>query len=476
MWLRVGPLDPPSLWLDDLWVITPSQAGSASDALGMTVTAPGFSALANVLPWLVGPESWAAQLLPFAAGVAAPAVTIAVSRRIGWGWPAATVAATVTAVAPEHLLYSTRVKQYTLETLAGLVLVALAWRVLSRQSSPAALTAAAIGATVLSASSGTFAGAIVAATVLLAVSADRSRIRELTRPAGAYLGFTAVWWAVYLRSRVPEALRTYWSEDFLTVDDGVTALLVDLRDSLSRMTDGFLPVRPAWPVLVVAGAVVLRTAPRLAILLVSPLAVAVGLSALHQAPLGVGRTEIYLLPIAALMIGAAVDGVTRMRGRLSPSLTWPGVLLVCTVLIGAEISSGRRVEPYPQEDVRGFIEAAAPHLRPSDLALVYPATRWAWAVYGPGSFKPVRDDASPTGFDVEIAAPGVRVLRPHRDHPERYGPEIEAAVRGRDRVVFFASHWRDDISFIETWFLAHGWTEVRRDEAAGARRVEYVRS
>lgn len=476
VWLRVPPLRPPSLWLDDLWVIAPSGAASVGDVLDMMVTAPGFSALANLLPWLVGPASWAAQLLPFAAGVAAPVVALAVGRWMGWGWPASAAAATVMVVAPEHLLYSTRVKQYTLEALVGLVLLGLAWAVVERRSSAWWLAVGAMGATVLSGSAGTFAGAVLGAACCVAVLSDRRRLRELAAPAGAFGAFAVLWWLVYLRTHVPEGLRDFWQDEFLVVDEGPRVLLLDLRDSLSRTADGFLPVDPAWFWLLLVLVALAAWIPRLAVLVLAPVGVAVLLAALHQAPLGVGRTEVYLLPAAAVAIGGAVHGLRLHRAAWAPGASAAAVGLCATLLVGG-LRQGLRDEAYPHEDVRGFIEAAEAGLgAPGELVLVYPATRWAWAAYSGRPFEPVGSSSSPTGFDLEMPAPGLHVLRPHRDDPDAYAAELETAVRGQERVVFIASHWQADIAAIETWFPAHGWTEVRRDTTEGGRRVEYRRA
>jgi hypothetical protein len=477
LWLRVPPLDPPSLWLDDLWVVAPSRATSVGDALEMMVTAPGFSALANLLPWLVGPASWAAQLLPFLAGVAAPAVALAVGRWMGWGWPASAATATVMAVAPEHLLYSTRVKQYTLEALVGLALLGLAWAVVERRSSAWWLAAAAVGATVLSGSAGTFAGAVLGAACVVAVVSHGGRLRELAAPAGAFGAFAVLWWVVYLRTHVPEGLRDFWRDEFLRVDEGPRVLLLDVRDSLSRTAEGFVPVDPAWFWLLLALVALVVWIPRLAVLVLAPVGVAVLLAALHQAPLGVGRTEVYLLPAAAVAVGGSVHGLTLRRALWARGASAAVAVGLCAALLVGALEQGRRDQAYPHEDVRGFIEEAQAGLGASgQLVLVYPATRWAWAIYSGRPFEPVRSSSSPTGFDLEMPAAGLHVLRPHRDDPEAYGAELEAAVEGQERVVFIASHWQADITAIEAWFPAHGWAEVTREATEGGRRVEYRRT
>jgi hypothetical protein len=381
------------------------------------------------------------------------------------------------AVAPEHLVYSTRVKQYTLEALVGLVLLGLAWAVVERRSSARWLAIGAMGATVLSGSAGTFAGAVLGAAFVVAVLSDRRRLRELVAPAAAFGAFAVLWWALYLRTHVPEGLRAFWQDEFRRVDEGPRVLLLDVRDSLSRTADRFLPVAPAWLWLLLAVVALAAWIPRLAVVVLAPVGVAVVLAALHQAPIGVGRTEIYLLPAAAVAVGGAVHGLTLQRAVWVRGASTVVPFGVCVALLVGGLAQGRRDEPYPHEDVRGFIEEAQARLgAPGDVVLVYPATRWAWAIYSDRPFRPVRSSSSPTGFDLEMPTAGLHVLRPHREDPEAYGAELERAVEGQERVVFIASHWQADIAAIEAWFPAHGWAEVGRETADGGRRVEYRRA
>lgn len=472
-WLRWAPLGPDSLWLDDLWVIAPSQASSWGDAVDMLVTAPLFSLLVNAPLVVLGPSSLAAQAIPFLAGIAAPALALAVTRWMGWRWYASVVSAVVVAVAPEHIVHSTRVKQYTLEAAIGLVVVALAWRVVERRSSPWTLAAVAAGATLLSGSAGVFAGAVLAATLL--VGRDGPARREIVGPLVAYGAFALGWWAIYLRTHVSEGLRDYWRDDFLTLEDGLGGYLADLGATLDRLTQGFLPVAPAWPWIVIAAVVVVLLRPRLAILLAAPVGAAIVLATVEAAPLGTGRTDIYLLPVAAVAIGAAFDSLGgRLRSVERPWLLPAGALLAGALLVGGVVVRDLRPEGYPAEDVRELV-ALAEAGRPSDgRIIVYPATRWAYAVYTDGGFEPVPAE-NETGFDVEITTPGVTVLEPHREEPERYVPELRHATTGVDEVVFVASHWRADITVIEDWFREGGWIEQQRLATDGGLLVHWTR-
>lgn len=474
-WVRAAPLGPGSLWLDDLWVVAPSQAGSLGDALDMLVTTPLFTVVVNVVYGTAGPSSIAAQLVPFLAGVLGPVAALLVARSLRWSWPAAVVTAVVVAVAPEHVVHSTRVKQYTLEVLIGLAAVALSWRSVRTGSRPWPLAGLAAVATVVSASAGVYAGSVLAATTLVQLVDHRSGPRDrrpavdpggqnMVVPALAFGGFALLWWAGYLRTHVPDGLRDYWRADFLDTGD----YLGDLGASLDRMADGFLPLAPAWPWLALAAAVVAVVRPRFALVLATPVVAAILLATLELAPLGTGRTDIHLLPSAALVAGAAVD----VLARRVPTAALPAGVAVSVLLVGGFAVRDLRPTAYPAFDVRALIEEAE---RTGDgRIVVYPATRWAWAVYGAGGFEPVDAD-NETGFDVRITAPDVTVLGPHRDDPARYAAELDRATAGADRVTFVASHWREDIAAIESWFATAGWTEDRRLERPGARLVEWRR-
>ncbi len=474
-WLRWRPLAPRSLWLDDLWVIAPSRADSLGDALGMLVTTPGFSIAVNLPLAVIGPSSIVAQAIPFVAGILAPAVALLVARSLGLRPAAAVVAGLATAVAPEHMEYSTRVKQYTVDVLFGLVVVALAWRVLRGRSNPWTLVGLAAGATVVSGSAGVYCGAITGASLLVAFR-DPALRRQMMAPVLAFGVFAALWWGLYLRTHVSEGLREFWRDDFLATDDGVLAFVTDLGSSLERMAVGLTPVASGWVLLGIAAVVVAFSRWRLALLLVAPIGAAVVLATIQAAPLGTGRTDIYLLPSAVLALAIAVDVVAERIGGEQRRTLAAGVaaVVVGSLLVSSVLVRDLRPERYPLEDVRDFV-VAAERGRPTDgVVVVYPSARWAYAVYTGGGFVPVDSDG-PTGFDVRITTPGVEVLRPHRDAPQEYLPELAQATSGSETVLFVASHWTADIEVIDAWFPANDWTLVRREQAVGAMLVEWRR-
>lgn len=478
-WARAAPLAPGSLWLDDLWVVAPSQADSLGDAAEMLVTTPLFTVLVNVPLVFAGPVSWLAQLLPFVAGVLAPVAALCTARTLGLRPAPSVLAAVTTAVAPAHAEYSTRVKQYTVEALLGFVVIGLAWRVLQRRTSPWALAAAGAVVTLVSGSAGVFAGAVLAATLVVAEAPLRRRI---VGPMIVFGLFAAGWWALYLRTHVTDSLRDFWREDFIPIDAGVGAFVADVGASLDRLTQGFLPMAPAWPWMVVVIVVVMVRRPVLALVLGAPVGAALLLAIGEAAPIGTGRTDIYLLPSAVIGIAAAADvamAAIETRGReaaawVRRTATVAVPTLLVLVLLGTFLARDLRPTEYPAADVRPLIEAAESAGTDDGVIVVYPATRWAYAVYTDGGFDPVPDD-NETGFDVAVTTPGVAVLGPHRDEPVRYLPELERATAGADSVTFVASQWRTDLAVIEEWFPANGWVQADRQQRDGALSVEWRR-
>ena len=128
--LRVGGLGPTSLWRDDAWQALVARTDSWSDIVRIGQTPPGFSLLLWLWLTLTGLSSLAAQALPFVAGVAAAPFVYLLAARAGFGTAGAVSAGVGLAASPLHVVYSTRVKPFTLDSDISMLLTLLGIRVL----------------------------------------------------------------------------------------------------------------------------------------------------------------------------------------------------------------------------------------------------------------------------------------------------------------------------------------------------------
>ncbi len=458
--LRAPGLDPSSLWLDDTWVALVHKVDELPVVLRMGVTAPGFSLLLKALFSIFGFSHFAAQAIPFLAGVAAPPLVYLIARRWGAGRWAATLGAALLLLAPVHVTYSTNVKQFTVDVILGLALLHLSWRTFDApdQDRLRRLALIAAVATLFSASVGPVAAVAVAVPALPRLL-DR-QWRSALWP-GAY-GLYALTWALVLRSRLPTSLGTYWER---TTSSGITDPFRALGRFASEFGGG------PWvggAVLVVLGAAVLVLSVRERLLLVGPVLVA-ALASFVGIPLGTGRTDMYLYGGMAIAVALVVD-------RLVPRPV-PQAVVLAAVVAALAVPLPRPGYADPEagmtEDVRPLVHLATTELGPDD-ELITVGSRFAVALYGPWTVSIHEAPNSTTGW--------LPAIEDDRILPTAGWPHTPADLRATfpeptaDRVQVLVSHF--DRSLASAAFqvmIEAGYVQTEQRARTGAWWAQFER-
>lgn len=501
--LRLGDLGPPSLWLDDAWLAVGVRGDTWSERLRVVVSEPGY--VLALFAWLraVGFSDTAAQLPALAAGVGGVWATMGVARRgLSMSRLASLLAGLFVATSPLHLTYSTRVKHYTLDALLTLLVLWAALAVLRRPERPRRAVLLGVTAIAVSAVSGivaVVAGGALSVVVLAALAENRRVPRQQRRHGqsaaaltaftgvaalAAWFAFSAYWTSEVLGSTVNDVMRAEHAELFIPVDD-VTAASTRLGEGanvlLNRSVAGPWPLAAALG-LVGLGAVAVRRdnldrrGGWRALLLVAPVVGAIGLAAAQSAPWGLGRTELYLVPLIALLAGAAVDVLVPSRPAgglvLSAGRRAVGIVAASVIVTGAVVDGVGERQSYPVEDVASAVaawEAARTH---GDGLLVYSASRWAFGLYTSGDITLVADRAESRGFHVEVADVDVTLLPPTETAGVQ--PALNA-LDGRSRVWFLGSHRHHDWAELTTLIREAGFVRGRAYVANGGQLIEFVR-
>lgn len=442
--VRAGPLGPSSLWLDDAWVALVSKTSGVSDTFMVGLTGPGFAFLLKGWLAVVGFSETAAQLPAFFFGVVGPGLLYLVAVARGFSFAGALTAGGLLAASPVHVVYSTRVKHYTLDVVLAIVLIALAWRVVESPSSVRRWVWLAVGASAAVALSGGVAPMAAGAMGVALVASLRSRVgvAVAVTACGAWAAFALGWYLLVLRPAITPAIRGYWAERYV-------ASVADLVAGFAGLLDGF----SALPLVVVGIAVAAGMAavgvhrPLVALLLVAPVIGLVVLSAAGVAPLGGGRTDAFVYPSLALLVAGGVNAISRT----APAAAWVGA----TVVLAASIGTTGWAPPYPAEDVRPLVALVEQQRRTGEPLLVYPSTVWAYALYADDAVRLVRSD-NPWGFVPQVNDADVVLLEAHRDAPQLYAPAVAAAARGKATVWLLSSHHRSDVQAIRDAVRASG--------------------
>ena len=424
-----------SLWLDEAMLGVNIQRQGLLDLVRPLLfdqAAPlGFLMLEWMLHRLLGGSDDLLRVVPLLAGLASLPMIFMLARQDGTS-PFAWLALVLVALAPEHVRYSSELKQYSLDALVATYLM---WCFGETLKQPADLQArirlARSGALAVwfSHPSVVVLAGLGAAIVLL-------HWREVRDPAffRAWAGVGAAWaisfavlYLLHLRHVASNpALTDFWRRSFAPLPPWSNwgwyrTSLSGVLNHLFSFRSGVLP-----SALVLLGVASLwwRRRP-LAVALVLTLGATLLASALSRYPF-YGRFLLFLMPATAL---ALAEGVERCRQWLSSWSPWlaSGVYLgLAGLLLFQAVDIDRQhFRDHPvMEEIKPLMQQVADHRRPGDHIYVYYGAVPAFSFY-----------ATRYGFGHGEFVEGTF----HRWQPDLYLAEIDRAL-GAGRTWFVFSH------------------------------------
>lgn len=413
--LRGWPaIDPPSLWLDDEWVAVLVDAAPAGFLFGAPVPCPpGFVLLLRGARALLGGSDAALQALPFACGAIQIPLLGALAFRLTGNAALGLLAATLLCGNPVLAAFSARVKPFSLDALASIVLLLLAAACLRR---PRAAAYAALCATAAIAPLFSFPAIFLGPILVVAAASALARRRDggatpLRRAAGWGLAATGLAVAAIagtvLLGRGNPSLFVHWRKFYLPLGD-VAQLPGFLAGAGQRFFTLAFPAPLAFLALLVpAGLWALwarrEDRPLAPALAAFYLAVAAA-SALQRFPVGGGRTDLFAHPVTILLAVAAV-GTLGARLRAAP-------LVAAAIAVGA-LAWTLREGPvrYPPTGDAVMVRRAAAEIEAGDGLVVYPWSNWAVAHYGPWRVRLTAVGDSTSGYYAEPERAQTLVLR-----------------------------------------------------------------
>jgi len=439
-WRASVDLDPPALWLDDLWVVALAQDASPASILATPASLPpGFALLVALALRLADDIELAAQSVAFAAGLLAIAAAAALARRLTGHALAALLAAAILAADPTFLALMARAKPYTMDALCVLLIAHAAVPLFERPAHRAlwiytgVVCAGAVLSTLsLLAAFGT--SAMLVAAFARRGARDAHARAQVLAAFGAQLVVAGAVASLVLCAAGFEAVRGFWAGETLAAS-GLPAVPASLAGLASRWLDrlahagtaagGSLPAwlaRALFALLLTGGAAWLWRAGRRGPLLsaLATIATALALSLAGLLPLGTPRVDTFLLPLAAVAAGAAAAWARPLVAPRSIALLVPLV-----AVLGLQLPTPRSAR-YRLQASRPVVEKLGEVLRGGDALWSNLLGTFALGVYGPwpvtlrpnarvGVPHPV--PALPQGIDFAVLDPeadGLGALPPRR--------------------------------------------------------------
>ena len=323
-WRASVDLNPPSLWLDDLWVVALARDASLAALLASPASLPpGFAVLVSAALSLIPDIEVGAQAIAFTAGLLAIGGAAALAFRLTRSPLAALCAAAILGLDPTFLSMMARAKPYTTDALCVLLVGWCAIPLFSsfNRSRWWAYTAVVCASAFLSTLS-LFVSAATTAGILLGTLRRGLRDRYLLAAASLQLAAAgSVVWLV-LRAEGFGDLRGFWQDDFLaarseaSIPNSVATLFAGWLNRLAHagvVDAGPLPIpvaRLAFAVLLCAGLAWLARQRHFGSLAVGATTLVLGIVASvgGYLPIGTPRVDTFLLPFGA------VERVAPQRG------------------------------------------------------------------------------------------------------------------------------------------------------------------
>lgn len=392
-----------SLWLDESLLassILGRSAGGLLEPLDYGQTAPfGFLLLVKLSTLLLGTSEYALRLVPFAGALAALALIVPVARRyVGRG--ALPVAVALFALAPYLLYYSAEVKQYSLDVLVSLVVLALAADAadearLTRRTTLLLLAAGMLGVWLSQPAVFMLAGTGLVLGLGAVRAGDWPRARVLAAIGAAWLASFAGAYLVARRGLAdPEYMQAFWRSGFFPLLPSSPRELLWLPVSFARVfseplgamgkdVSGFGPPQVAAGIVAfTAGALWMRKErPARLALLGAPILVVLLASALRLYPFGSswatgGRVVMFLIPSFVFLMAQGAEWLWGRFGKIA------GAAVVALMLIPSALYAVLTV-PHARAEVKPLLEYANEHRAPGDLLYVYYNGRATLEYYAP---------------------------------------------------------------------------------------------
>lgn len=378
-----------SLWLDEVMLarnLVDRSAAGLLRPLDHDQAAPlGFLLLQKLVITVFGPEDWAFRLLPLLASIGSLFLFAALSRQLV-GPVAGLTGLFLLACNPSGIISTD--KQYPVEQLVGLVLLALTWRTIhaAGRRDYFILATAGAGLVWLSHAAALILAACGATLILTHAVARRwvlARWSFLT--SAAWLASFAASYLLATRHLHANAfLMAFWRAGFPPSDAGPFGHFAWMGQAV---VDWFrIPGRYQSTGLALAfattGAVRSMWKPTWFGLLVGPILVTLAVADAGLFPFA-GRMLVFLLPIQWLLIAIGLDLLMQRVGRAQRAVGY-----VATVVLLWRPCLDARTHlfwPLRWQEPRAVITAVAGRAHPGDVAYIHPHAAHAFAFYGLGS-------------------------------------------------------------------------------------------
>jgi hypothetical protein len=471
---RHGGLPTDGLWHDDAWVVFGSTEGSLSHLLTVGADHPGFTLL--LMAWTrLGGSIESTSYPAFVAGTLGPPSLYLVLRRLGFERSISALFGATLAAAHIHIMYSGRVKTYTLDMLIVLgLVVAVAglantkWR---WYTAVAWVAAATVGGSV---SGFALVATAAAGIVLLLHPASDRTVRFVA--VGAQAALQLILFVATQNTYDTRELEVFWARQYdayLDFDVNPIRFGAEVVEHLSRVAHVFPGGSGWWATLCVIiallglGAASTGRLPPGAVcaryLLIILLVVVLG-ALLDKFPFGPARggdklgpafsrgerASIWLIPLLAVGLAVTIQALRSLAADRRPLRVGFDTflyLLAATVLIAA---AGHDAPAYALPGSKSAVKIVESELRKDDALLVMQGGHYQLALESDLKVSLLARPKESIGFVPQFTDPRVHVAEFAFDRPlvASVLRRTREVIRGVDRVIVYSGSHIATVQFL----------------------------
>lgn len=412
------------LAFDDSWVVVGATKAGPSDLLDVSTNHPGFTLGLMMWARAVSTRTELFAWIPLIFGVLAPAATYLVAARsLRISRLVAAAAGAVLLIAPEHAIYSGRVKPYVIGTLVTIGLTAAVPWLAGRRwtwSTAVAWTAAAVVAGSIEALT-----LVVTAVAMLILAAhpvgDRKvRLGALVAQGACQLALLVTVQGRFASSTIAEEWETTY-DGYLELDAGPVSVVRQIAAHLARLGQNLVPGSKAVGLVVIVLALAglgwrsWRGSQRIAArFLLALFGVSFLGGLVRQIPFGPsvgnpvfpgGRASLWMLPAILFGLAWAVDGIRSLLARRQPAL---GPAVGAVALAGAVLLAGIHADDprtYPMPGMGGVARHIRAVVDENTMVITLPTAGMTLAAEPGIPVRVVPDRDNHQGFDIAWSDP-----------------------------------------------------------------------
>lgn len=488
--LRVPAINPDSLWYDDAWVALAAKASTFQELWELGRSSPiGFTFINYLMPRIIPDIEIAGQIVPLAASLLLIPVVALLILYMTQSRATAIAGAGVCAVSPILLLYSTRVKQYTIDALATSLLLLLLFRMTQDNFSirhylylflasllflPFSHTSFFIGFLFVN---------IAALCVFIHNYKNKIVILYLALLSAVYNSLLLAYYFFVLSRQSKPHLKNFWADEFLPWQSGIEDVLHYFIYKFPIILGAF-PTFQVIPiyfwgifyVFFILGAMLFFLQNRkfwlMGIVSVLVMVMALVLSALKIYPLGGGRVDAYLHPLLIIWF---VLGAFHYCQLLGLPQKWLKIAMGCGlafILAAGTVQAVSKNHPYHYRDNGAlYVQKLEQAYQKRAGVLIFPMDSYLFGLYTTWSYQ--FDFSRTCRSWICTENPDVYVM-PHtrnfRSEPEELFSRIQWFVENDYPVLLYmGTHSRGEFdAFLKSHLKTRGYRLIEEDRDRGS--------